>query len=100
MCRDQREVEDVRANRENTIDGNAQGPGGVVDLLSKAAIFGDERTPRTKLTELNRASLRFKYELLRGDELLATGYTCHGCVEFETGRPLRLPKKLYALRNG
>lgn len=32
MCRDQREVEDVRANRENTIDGNAQGPGGVVDL--------------------------------------------------------------------
>lgn len=52
-----------------------------------------ERTPRTKLTELNRASLR-------GDELLATGYTCHGCVEFETGRPLRLPKKRYALRDG
>ena len=68
--------------------------------LSKAAIFGDERTPRTKLTELNRASLRFEYELLRGDKLLATGYTCHGCVEFETGRPSRLPKKLYALRDG
>ena len=43
--------------------------------------------------------MRFKYELLRGDELLATGYTCHGCVEFETGRPLQLPKKLYALRD-
>lgn len=59
-----------------------------------------ERTPRTKLTELNRASLRFEYEPLRGDELLATGYTCRRCVEFETGRPLRLPKKRYDLRDG
>ena len=44
--------------------------------------------------------MRFEYELLRGDELLATGYTRHGCVEFETGRPSRLPRKLYALRDG
>ncbi len=34
MCRDQREVEDVRANIENTVDGNTQGPGGVVVDLS------------------------------------------------------------------
>jgi RNA polymerase sigma-70 factor, ECF subfamily len=34
MCRDLREVEDVRANRENTVDGNMQGPGGVVVDLS------------------------------------------------------------------
>lgn len=34
MYRDQREVEDVRANRENTVDGSTQGPGGVVVDLS------------------------------------------------------------------
>ena len=80
--------------------GDSRKGNGLARPLSKAANFGHERTPRTKLTELNRASLRFQYKLLRGDELLATGYTCHGCVEFETGRPLRLPKKPYALRDG
>ena len=66
----------------------------------KAAFFDDELTLRTELVELKRASLSFGYTVLRGAEIVATGRTRHGCVELETGRPLRLPKELYALRDG
>lgn len=42
------------------------------------------------LTALGRASVRFDYELRRGDELLATGHTRLGCLD--TGnRPVPLP---------
>ncbi len=58
----------------------------------KAAFFDDEITLRTELAEVNKASLRFEYTLLRGEEVIATGYTRHGCVELSGGRAVRIPK--------
>lgn len=63
----------------------------------RAARFDDELTLRTKLAELNRASLRFEYEVLRDGEVVTTGYTRHGCIELASGRPGRLPPELLSL---
>lgn len=63
-------------------------------FYKRAARFDDELTLRTRLSELNRASLRFEYELLRGDEVVVTGYTRHGCIELATGRATRIPAEL------
>ena len=63
----------------------------------RAARFDDELTLRTELAELNRASLRFEYELLRGEQLLSSGFTRHGCIQISTGKPVRLPQELRLL---
>ena len=60
-------------------------------FYKKAARFDDELTLRTTLAETRRASLRFEYVLNRGDELVCTGYTRHGCLDLRTGRPSRIP---------
>jgi acyl-CoA thioester hydrolase len=60
----------------------------------KGAFFDDELTLRTELAELNRASLRFEYEILRGGEVLATGHTRHACMNLASGRPSRVPEQL------
>jgi acyl-CoA thioester hydrolase len=65
-------------------------------FYKRAAFFDDELTLRTTLAELNRASLRFEYELARDGVVLATGYTRHGCIELATGKPRRVPKELFA----
>jgi acyl-CoA thioester hydrolase len=62
----------------------------------KAAFFDDELTLRTELTELERASLSFGYTVLRGDEVLVTGRTRHGCVDLATGKPRRVPAVFFA----
>lgn len=56
------------------------------------ARFDDELVLRTTLAELGRASLRFDYSVSRGDVELSTGYTRHGCVDIESGRPRRIPE--------
>lgn len=66
----------------------------------KAAFFDDELTLRTELTELKRASLSFGYAVLRGEEVLVTGRTRHGCVELPNGRPSRIPKDVAARVSG
>ncbi len=63
-----------------------------------AVSFDDELTLRTELAELKRASLRFMYTLLRGEEVVANGYTRHGCIELSTGRARRMPPELDAYR--
>ena len=71
----------------------------VVEALAryhKAAFFDDELTLRTQLTELKRASLSFGYTILRGEEVIATGRTRHGCVELPGGRPSRIPEDVAA----
>ena len=71
----------------------------VVEVLArykKPAFFDDELTVRTELTELKRASLSFGYTVLRGEEVLVTGRTLHGCVDLTTGKPHRLPAALFA----
>ena len=71
----------------------------VVEVLArykKPAFFDDELTVRTELIELKRASLSFGYTVLRGDEVLVTGRTLHGCMDLTTGKPRRLPATLFA----
>ena len=60
------------------------------------ARYDDVIAVETSLAELKRASVRFAYRIVRGDELLATGETIHACVDLE-GRIRRLPAELVAL---
>jgi len=46
----------------------------------RPAFYDDVLVIETTLAELGRASLRFEYKVLRGDDLLATGHTIHACV--------------------
>ena len=93
-------VEWMRASGISYRDLENEGIGLVVVeahlIYKRAARFDDELTLRTRLAELSRASLRFEYALLRDGEVLATGYTRHGCVELASGRPSRLPGDLAA----
>ena len=66
-------------------------------FYKKAAFFDDELTLQTRLADLNRASLRFEYRVLRDGEEISTGYTRHGCIEISSGKPRRLPGDFLAL---
>jgi len=57
------------------------------------ARYDDLVAVETFLTEVRRASARFGYRLLRGQELLATGHTLHACVDL-AGRVQRMPREL------
>jgi acyl-CoA thioester hydrolase len=59
------------------------------------ARYDDLVTIEISLGEVRRASARFDYRLLRGEELLATGHTMHACVDLE-GRVRRMPQELLA----
>jgi acyl-CoA thioester hydrolase len=60
------------------------------------ARYDDLVTIETSLVEARRASARFAYRLVRGEDLLATGFTVHACVDLE-GRVRRLPRELLDL---
>ncbi len=47
----------------------------------RPALYDDLVVVEATLAELGRASLRFEYRVLRGDELLATGHTVHACID-------------------
>ncbi|BDG06497.1 acyl-CoA thioesterase [Anaeromyxobacter oryzae] len=57
------------------------------------ARYDDLVAVETSLVEARRASARFGYRLVRGDDLLATGFTVHACIDLE-GRVQRLPREL------
>ncbi len=65
----------------------------------RAAYFDDELTLRTELADLSKASLRFEYVALRGEEEIATGHTRHAYVDLASGKPLRMPGDLAFLGN-
>jgi len=46
----------------------------------RPARYEDLLEIRTRCTELRRARLRMDYEIFRGDERIAAGYTWHACV--------------------
>jgi acyl-CoA thioester hydrolase len=46
---------------------------------------------RILLTDVKRASFSFDYEMRRGEDLIARGYTRHAVVERESLRPLAVP---------
>jgi acyl-CoA thioester hydrolase len=70
---------------------------GLMLPVSEAAVtyrsparYDDLVTVETFLAEVRRVSARFTYRVVRGETLLATGFTVHACVDRE-GRIRRLP---------
>ena len=59
------------------------------------ARYDDLVTVEIALGQARRASARFDYRVLRGEELLATGHTVHACTGPD-GRVRRLPGDLLA----
>lgn len=57
----------------------------------QSAHFDDLVVVETRLVQIRRASARFEYRVVRGDDLLATGLTVHACVD-GGGRIRRLPE--------
>jgi acyl-CoA thioester hydrolase len=75
--------------------------GGIDMVVAEAGIrylrplwFDDEFAVACSLTDLARASFTFTYELKRGDEVVATGFTRHACVDRASMRPVRVPEWL------
>jgi acyl-CoA thioester hydrolase len=58
------------------------------------AHFDDRLRIHTRVGELRGARFRFEYEITRGDELVADGWTAHACVDAKTLRPTRIPSDL------
>jgi acyl-CoA thioester hydrolase len=57
------------------------------------ARYDDLIAIETSVAEVKRASARFAYRIVRGDDVLATGHTVHACVDLE-GRVKRMPPDL------
>ncbi len=56
----------------------------------RPARYDEELIIRTTLVEVGRTRIRLEYEVVRGDDVLATGATRHGAVG-DDGRARRLP---------
>ena len=55
------------------------------------ARFDDELVVHARCLGLRGARFRYEYAILRGEELLADGFTEHACVDAVTFRPTRVP---------
>lgn len=62
----------------------------------RPAVYDDTVTIVTKLREKPLLRIRLEYEVRRGDELLATGWTVHAFIDRE-GRPVRPPATAVAV---
>jgi acyl-CoA thioester hydrolase len=58
------------------------------------AHFDDRLQIHARVGELRGARFRFDYEVTRGAELIADGWTSHACVDAKTLRPTRIPQAL------
>jgi acyl-CoA thioester hydrolase len=58
------------------------------------ARFDDRLEIHARVGELRGARFRFDYEVRRGGELVADGWTSHACVDAETLKPIRIPAAL------
>lgn len=58
----------------------------------RPAVYDDTLTIVTTLREKPLLRIRLEYEVRRGDELLATGFTVHAFIDRE-GKPVRPPAK-------
>jgi acyl-CoA thioester hydrolase len=56
-----------------------------------AAGFHDVLTVWTRCAEIRGARFRYEYRIVRGDELVAEGFTTHATVDAATHRPIRVP---------
>lgn len=62
----------------------------------KSALYEDLLSIEVWVSELRNASMRFAYQIFRGDELIADGTTRHAVVGSD-GRPRTLPPELRAI---
>ena len=65
----------------------------VVELgmkFHRPAFYDDVLTIVTRLKEKPTIRIRLEYEVLRGEELLVTGFTAHGFIN-KAGEPVRPP---------
>jgi acyl-CoA thioester hydrolase len=60
----------------------------------KPAHFDDRLVVHSRIGELRGARFRFDYEIERDGEIIADGWTSHGCVDAKTLRPTRIPELL------
>ncbi|MGE5630472.1 MAG: acyl-CoA thioesterase [Caulobacteraceae bacterium] len=58
----------------------------------KSALYYDELTINTYIKEMGIARMKFGYQVYRGDELLAEGFSEHAFVGRDNHRPLNLKK--------
>jgi acyl-CoA thioester hydrolase len=58
------------------------------------ARFDDNLRIHARIGELRGARFRFDYEIERDGEVIADGWTSHGCVDAATLRPTRIPQAL------
>ena len=56
------------------------------------ARYDDVLTVTGWLAEARGVRMKVRCVILRGDEILASGYTVHCCVSTETKRPVRVPE--------
>jgi len=61
------------------------------------AHYEDLLAIEVEIDRVRGASMRFVYRVMRGEELLAEGYTDHACVHTATGALRRMPEELRAL---
>ena len=62
--------------------------------FKKPARYGDALIVTAHLADASRASLRFRQEVLRGQELLVAGSVRVACLDAESYRPRGLPRPL------
>jgi acyl-CoA thioester hydrolase len=55
------------------------------------ARFDDRLELHARVADVRGARFRFEYRLERDGALVAEGWTCHGCVDAVTHRPIRVP---------
>lgn len=55
------------------------------------AAFDEELAIYVRCAEVRGARFRFMYAVVRGDTVIAEGWTGHACVDAETFRPTRVP---------
>lgn len=64
----------------------------------RPAVYDDTVTIVTTLNDKPLLRIRLEYEVKRGEELLATGYTVHAFIDRE-GKPVRPPANAVAVFN-
>jgi acyl-CoA thioester hydrolase len=60
----------------------------------RPAVFDDRLTVRSRCLDVRGARFRFEYVVERDGEVLADGWTAHGCVDAVSFRPTRVPSWL------
>jgi len=58
------------------------------------ARFDDRLRIYARVRDVRGARFRYEYVVMRGDELVADGWTGHACVDATTFRPIRIPAGL------